>query len=149
MGIFNCLAKVAKTIALSVQPVQYPLSHISFAFLLNLYSYTQKKVKYPALVEKIYQTLLDKNVSVAQLAKELGYSPIYLERYFKSYTGSTISNYVLKRKLQEAQNLILTTNHSIKEIAEKLGYSNAKGLICLFKNQLNITPLEFKKQHNK
>ena len=119
-------------------------------FLLNLYSTTQeKKQNYPPLIEKIFQHVIDRNLNVKSLAKLLGYSPIYLERYFKTYTGKTISEYLLKRKFDEAQNLILYSDLSVNQIAEKVGYASSKGLIILFKNQTGLTPLEYKKIYKK
>jgi len=119
-------------------------------FLLNLYSTTQeKKQNYPPLIEKIFQHIIDRNLNVKSLAKLLGYSPIYLERYFKTYTGKTISEYLLKRKFDEAQNLILYSDLSVNQIAEKVGYASSKGLIILFKNQTGLTPLEYKKIYKK
>ena len=123
-------------------------SCLIYNLLLYLYFLVeQAKKRHPPLIEKIFQSILDHNVSVISLANELGYNPIYLERQFKFYTGKSLSNYILNKKLDKACNLLLNSNLSVSQIADNIGYSSSKGLIYAFKNNYGITPLEFKRKY--
>ena len=89
------------------------------------------------------------NVTASDVAKAVGFNHIYLERIFKKHTGESLKHAITTRNLELAQNMLLTTDLSIAEIAETLGYANSNGLIILFKKRLGITPLEFKKQNQR
>lgn len=129
-------------------PSFFTLSKICNDFLTDVLEFSIKKEKenFPDL---IFKTLLAIRVSENQtandIAKKLGFNPIYLERVFKKHTGKTIKQAIIERNIERAQNLLLTTNMSVLEIAEAVGYSNANGLITLFKKHLGVTPLEFRK----
>ena len=69
-----------------------------------------------------------------------------MERLFKKETGESIRTMIVRRKLEQAQNLLLTTSLSVGDIARRLGYADTVGLIHLFRRYLDCTPLEFRKR---
>lgn len=98
------------------------------------------------LTHEVYKLVLNNNTSVDEIAEKLNFSPVYLERIFKKEMGVSIRDVIVKHKLEQAENLLLTTSLSINDIAKRLGYSDTVGLIHLFRKHLDCTPLEFRKR---
>lgn len=108
-------------------------------------SVSESKVMSP-LIHEVYKLVVNNNTSVESIAKKLNFNPVYLERLFKKETGESIRSSILRHKLEQAENLLLTTTLSVNDIARQLGYADAVGLIHLFRRHLDCTPLEFRKQ---
>ena len=131
-------------------PDFYEVSSVLTRFLLKLLQLSDpSKNIYPPFILKIFQTVLDHPCTVEQLAQEMGFHAVYLERQFKRYTNKTLRQFLAERKLELAQNLLLTTDLSIFEIAIQLGYADSNGLIALFRKELGLTPLTFRKSRGK
>ena len=84
--------------------------------------------------------------SRSDLSTQMHYNDEYLNRIIKKYTGKTILEYGRSICLEEAEQLIRTTDKSISSIIEDLGFSNRHHFYNLFKNEYNMTPLEYR-QH--
>lgn len=82
--------------------------------------------------------------SLAVLSLWVGINQCYLKKGFKELFHKTISEYIGDIKLTKAKHLLVTTDTSIQEIAHKLGYSNSSNFSNAFKNQLGISPIEFR-----
>jgi AraC-like DNA-binding protein len=62
--------------------------------------------------------------SVKKIAASLHLHPNYISRIFKSEVGTTLTEYIKARKLEEAKNLLVNSDYRITEIAEMMGYSS-------------------------
>ncbi len=85
------------------------------------------------------------NLSIKSLSKELGISQYYLMHTFKDKTGYSPMQYIIKRKIGEAQNLLINTDYSITEIAESLGYDNPNYFNMLFTKTIGMPPGKYRK----
>ena len=108
--------------------------------------------------EKSYKTLGQINVSEILLylkdhynsatlestAHHFGFHPNYLSSIFKKLTGKRFIDYLHQIRLQEACNLLKSTNISIDQIASMVGYSNISFFYRLFKNKYGITPAKYR-----
>lgn len=90
---------------------------------------------------------LDKNyrekIGLTQIAKTVGVSPYYLDRIFKSHTGTPIKQYIINRRLGRAQSLLTDTDYSIAQIAEMVGYDDPSYFGQLFKKKFSMAPGEY------
>lgn len=86
-----------------------------------------------------------KDISLDQLADMTGLTPSYFSALFKKETGTTLSNYLIRYRLDIAQQQLRNTHLSISEIAASVGYPDVKYFSRIFKKQLNTTPSEFRK----
>jgi AraC-like DNA-binding protein len=86
------------------------------------------------------------DISLVQCADLAGISPSHLSKQFKKEMGMQFLDYVLERKLKEAQNLLVNTRLSVQEIAEKIGYSE-RSLIRIFQKYIHMTPSQFRTTH--
>ena len=71
---------------------------------------------------------LGENISVEKLAQIANYSTSHFFRLFTKIMGCTVKEYTDKLKISEAERLMKTGNHSITEIAYKLGFSHPNNL---------------------
>lgn len=82
-----------------------------------------------------------------QIAEKTNFSKKYLEKIFKMQTGKTLRQYQIDKKINQAQNLIISLPEmTITEIAGMLGFYDSAHFSKAFKNQVGVTPSVFKKQ---
>jgi AraC family transcriptional regulator of arabinose operon len=84
-----------------------------------------------------------------QMASELHLSPYHLSHLFKACTGSSISDYVAAKKMQQAIMLLTSSEHSIARIGEEVGITNSSYFCKMFKTQMGITPHQYRKQFHR
>ena len=84
-------------------------------------------------------------ISRGELEQTLNYSGDYLNRVVKNHSGMTILDYGLNLCLQEASNLLQTTDDNISDIIEKMGFSNRTYFNKIFKEKYGMTPKEYRK----
>lgn len=92
--------------------------------------YMKKNVKTPLTFEKI---LLNANMGET-----------YFKRYFKKITGFSVMQYFKKMKIEEAKNLIKTSNMNFTKISENLGYDSIHYFSRQFKALTGMTPTQYK-----
>lgn len=83
---------------------------------------------------------IDKSISVDQLAEMCYLSNDHFIRLFKKETHYTPMQYINQKKIEKAQLMLITTNHSIKDIAYSLSFNNISYFNRLFKRITGFTP---------
>lgn len=86
-------------------------------------------------------------IDLNSLSEEFHVTPQYISNIFKKYQGENIKDCISKEKLKAAKKLLLTTEMSVNEIAQKLGYAGEIGIIRLFKKYEGMTPGDFRTCH--
>lgn len=93
-------------------------------------------------------TMIDENlehdISLDYLCDRLDMRPDALSRTFKQVMGEGYTEYVKKKKLNRAIQL-MDEDYSMKDIAQKLGYSSTQYFIKIFKEVYGTTPYQYKK----
>ncbi|MBQ2890160.1 MAG: helix-turn-helix transcriptional regulator [Clostridia bacterium] len=99
------------------------------------------------LVSQIIQ-LIEENtytkISVQDLCDKLNYSRTYISKIFKSVSGYTILEYILKNKIREAKKLIREEKYNFTQISDLLDFDNPHYFSTVFKKVSNMTPTEYK-----
>lgn len=68
---------------------------------------------------------------------------------FKDIVGITFKEYLILFRVTEARKLLITTDLSVSEVAERVGYINVNNFVKIFKEREHITPLQYRKQFTK
>ncbi|WP_042169536.1 response regulator transcription factor [Paenibacillus gorillae] len=89
---------------------------------------------------------LHESISMKQVAEQLHLNASYFSVLFKEQTGVTFSDYLTRRRLQKAKELLVTTRMPIWEIAEKVGYQTDKYFIKVFKDNEGASPSQYRHQ---
>ena len=85
-----------------------------------------------------------KKITVEKLCKISNYSPAHLRRLFIRYYGMTPLEYVMKKKIDMAERMLLEDRAmTVEEIAEHLSICSASYLCKLFKERHGITITEY------
>lgn len=88
---------------------------------------------------------LKNELTLKDVASHVHLNPSYFSVLFKEQLKLTFSEYVTRRRVQRAKELMITTNLSINEIAEEVGYKTAKYFIKVFKENEGVTPSVYRK----
>ena len=89
-----------------------------------------------------------RDLSLEEVAEEVGISSFYLSRLFKQVTGENLSVFVIQFKLEKAAELLVTRSDlSVKNIGELLGYYSSAYFTKLFKDHYGVTPSQYRRQH--
>ena len=85
--------------------------------------------------------------SLAALAQELNKSKSYVSRRFQMETGESILDYLNTLRLRKACEALLHSEISVREIAQKVGFSEVTYFISAFGKGIGETPLQYRKLH--
>lgn len=91
----------------------------------------------------------EEKLSIESLAEFVGYSKYYLSRKFKEEMGTSINDYIKIAKVERSKTLLLTTNHSIQEIADQLLFCSRSHFSETFREIVGCTPVEFREDKSK
>ena len=93
-------------------------------------------------VQQVRQYLvehLDSHVTQAELAQRYHISLTSLKGAFKQVYGLPINTYLRRCRVQHAEQLLFTTDLSILEIAQRVGYDSPSRFAAMFKREKGIT----------
>lgn len=102
---------------------------------------------YSLLIQKVITQVdsdLTADLSLNALAGELGVNPSYLSSQFKKETGSTLTDYVNRKKVEHAILLLNSTPLQIQTIALHCGIPDVNYFTKLFKKYIHKTPKEYR-----
>lgn len=95
-------------------------------------------------IQQYVERNLDQDLSLQMISEELRFHPAYLSNAFKVETGQTLSDYLLKQRMEHAAELLKQTDGKIYEIAEKAGYQTTHYFIKQFKKIFGVTPQQYR-----
>ena len=84
------------------------------------------------------------DITLNNIAGYLELSESYTSRIFNKQMGMNIPAYINQLRVEEARELLKSTNKKIYEIALEVGYSSTTAFHVAFKKQEGITPIEFR-----
>ena len=87
---------------------------------------------------------LESDVTIQQIAEELGVSYSNLRKLFKEHTGLSPATYQQELRLLRAKELLTTTELSIKEIAYRLNFESPDYFSAKFKAKMGQKPSELR-----
>jgi len=87
---------------------------------------------------------IDRNIRAQELAEMVGYSVTYFTRRFREETGFGISDYVKFARIERAKVLLKSTEDSIQDISDQLGFSTRSYFGQCFHQVTGMTPKEYR-----
>ena len=128
--LYELLSKIAYTFAEKVSQAQTPTSADGRL---------QKAILY------IKQNT-NQHITVGDVARYVGFSKSYFSAYFKENLGFSVSDFILRCKLEEGRRLLQFTNKSISTISTFLCFSSQSHFQTAFKKQFGMTPNEYRRK---
>ncbi len=89
-----------------------------------------------------------KKIVLKDIAAELFISPNYLCDLFKKHMGKNLSEYIIEYRMQKAKKLLGQLEYKISDIADIIGFGDAKYFSSTFKKMYGVTPLEYRNGKN-
>lgn len=86
------------------------------------------------------------DITLDIVSEHISMNKSYFSFLFKKETGENFWDYLTKMRIGKAKELLLNTNLKIYGIAETVGYKNASHFGKIFKEQVGVTPAEFKER---
>lgn len=96
-------------------------------------------------IEQCIADNINKRLTLDDLANEIHVCTRQVSRIIKQEYGCSLSELVNERRLNIAKMLLSTTQLSVREISEKVGYPNEKIFREKFKNQYGLPPNNYRK----
>lgn len=83
-------------------------------------------------------------VSYKQLGEEMNYHPTYISRCMKQVYQCTPLEYLNQYRLEQARFLLVNSDYKVSQIAEKVGFPTIPYFTKCFKEQVRMSPREFR-----
>jgi AraC-like DNA-binding protein/ligand-binding sensor protein len=90
---------------------------------------------------------INEKISVEELAKYCNYSTSFVSHSFKKYVGMNINTYINKLKIEISKTYLVTSNNTINEISEFVGFDDVSYYSKVFTNLMKISPSEFRRRY--
>ena len=95
-------------------------------------------------VVEYIDTHLEGDLSLTNLAAIGGFNASYLSRLFKKVQNETISDYVLKKRMEAAKVLLQESQEKIQSISTKTGYLSSTSFSRAFRGYMGVSPQEYR-----
>lgn len=97
--------------------------------------------------QKILQFIDDhfiQEVTLKKIADYMYLHPQYVGQLFKRELNQTFTDYLTVERLKKAKKLLETTHLKVYEVAQLSGYKSPKHFMTLFKQEVGMTPKEYR-----
>ncbi len=128
------------------------LKNMTENFLINISSVQAENNLVVSSETKVYRKAMNiidenlcENLTVSDVAYMCNVSPTYLKKVFAKYTGLGVHKCILKSKIAYAKQL-LDAGLSVSQIADKLSFSTSNYFSVVFRREMGISPMEYKKR---
>ncbi|MPQ30718.1 AraC family transcriptional regulator [Clostridium estertheticum] len=115
-----------------------------------------KKYLTSEMVSKIDSTIsteilnyINKNykvITLKSMADHFSYNPDYIGKLVKKIIGKTLTELVKEKKIKQSEYLLHNTKMSVIDVITEVGYSNVSYFYRQFKDQVGVTPDEYRKK---
>jgi len=86
------------------------------------------------------------NISLEHLSEKLHFNKFYICRVFKEETGENITDYILKRRVMKAKELLEDRTLKVYEVANNVGFNDVTYFNRVFKKVVGISPGDYQKR---
>ncbi|MBU5336981.1 helix-turn-helix transcriptional regulator [Intestinibacter bartlettii] len=91
----------------------------------------------------------NREIKIDEMAKIAGLSKNYFGSAFKKALGETPHSYLIKIRISKAKVLLETTDESLSDIAQKVGFKKASSFTSQFKASTGIIPSKYREKSKK
>jgi len=89
---------------------------------------------------------INQDFTLRDVANHLSFSPNYLGRIFRDETGENFSDFVIRKRLEKAQELLGNPKLKIYEVADLVGYKQLTYFSRQFREAFGMTPGDFRRK---
>lgn len=113
----------------------------------NTYARDRSAVDRILAAETWASSQLKETITLNEWAKAVGLNEVYFGRVFKRETGLTPIQWLNQRRLQQACQLLSSTQKSVSTISEECGFLNQFYFSRVFRKWFHESPLQYRSSH--
>ena len=110
------------------------------------YDYSDNELERCNIIDGFFRFNLDMKNGEAELAARLGLSVRQLIRVLQKNYGMTYREMLIKKRVELAADLLRTTDHSVRKVAETVGYASETAFTQAFRSIYGMPPGAYRKQ---
>lgn len=128
------------------EPVPSLNAGICFQLLQKLSDDCKNQVVPPMLdaVRHFIEQNLPGDLSLTRLSNEFKLCPATLNNLFRRYQNKSVHRYIVSRRMERAFEFLRSQNYSVKEIADRVGFSSQFNFSKEFKKYYGNSPRNFR-----
>ena len=88
-------------------------------------------------------------IQLSQLAQECGLSISHFARSFKASFGVSTHRWLVQRRIERSQELLIDTRDSLADVAEQAGFSDQAAFTRVFHQIVGISPGRWRRDHQR
>ena len=151
--IFSGLYEPPKEMRLAWQKIKVlelllVLSQMEINCKKHLTEYRAEQVE---IIRQIHDRLtdnLEQRFSIESLSRQYLMNPTTLKNIFKAVYGTSIAAHIREHRMAYAARLLRSSELSIAEIAQKVGYDSQSRFSSVFKEQYHMLPKEYRRNNS-
>ena len=104
----------------------------------------------PRRLQKVFSHVREniaRDLSVTELAQVVGMSQYYFSKLFKMSTGTTPHQYVMRQRVERAQEILRETPTALAEVATQVGFETQSHFTSVFRKLVGATPKHYREMH--
>jgi transcriptional regulator GlxA family with amidase domain len=104
-------------------------------------------------VQAFMQENLHRDVDLTGIAQQASLSPYYFSRAFTAYVGVPPYRYLIRLRMERAQELLCTSELTVTQICQRVGFNSLSHFTTTFHRHTGTTPtgyrhrLDFERDH--
>ena len=95
------------------------------------------------IVRVVNEHLGESDLTVEQVAAEVGLSRVHLHRKLKELTGQTSRDFIRNLRLRKAAEMLAEKKYAISELADAVGFQSTSSFTTAFKTLYGVSPSEY------
>ncbi|WP_309120585.1 AraC family transcriptional regulator [Paenibacillus sp.] len=106
----------------------------------------ERTLRYSESVMQWIEVHFANDFALEALSESLHLSKNYVSRVFRQETGSSITDYLMARRIKEASKLLRSSDVPVERVGIEVGLPNASYFCHLFKRVVGVSPLQYRKR---
>lgn len=128
------------------------LFYTTLSFLLTIHTafnereqhVNRKKITLGLRIKEFLDKYYLEQIDIESISNALNVNRYYLSHTFKAFSGYSPKQYIIRRRLGEAQSLLLNSDYSVAKIANRVGYNNVSNFHDIFEKVIGMSPGKYK-----
>ncbi|MFP4510656.1 MAG: AraC family transcriptional regulator [Spirochaetaceae bacterium] len=98
-----------------------------------------------SIIEYLEEQYGNPDISLAFVAERFSISPAHLSKLFKEHAGLKYVEFLSRLRVTVAKSLLERGTLNVNEVAQKVGYTNSRSFIRMFRMETGYTPGEYRR----
>lgn len=97
-------------------------------------------------IDNFIQGNYQKNIALKDIADAVHVSPAYVSRLYRNKCGVTVTDAIIRTRMEQSKKLLRQTSYKIYEIAELVGVEDPAYFTNVFTKYVGCNPSEYRNQ---